>query len=75
MVASMDFVRRDSTRTCTVIGDSGSLRWNAIEGTVDGSMRAVPPGRLFRFRPRVTKPMSPSGGISFLASAGTSKVS
>lgn len=32
---SMDFVRRDSTRSCTVIGDCGTLRWNAIDGTVD----------------------------------------
>ena len=37
LVASlnMDFVRRDSTRTCTVIGDSGTLRWDAIRGSVD----------------------------------------
>lgn len=31
---SMDFVRHDSTRTCTVIGESGSLRWDGIPGTV-----------------------------------------
>ncbi len=32
---NMDFVRHDTTRTCTVIGDAGSLRWNAITGVVD----------------------------------------
>lgn len=31
----MDFVRHDSTRSCTVIGEAGSLRWNALEGTID----------------------------------------
>ena len=29
---SLDFVRRDSTRTCTAIGTSGSLRWDGITG-------------------------------------------
>ena len=32
---SMDFIRHDTTRTCTVIGVAGSLRWNAIAGTVE----------------------------------------
>jgi predicted dehydrogenase len=32
---NMDFVRRDSTRSCTVIGDAGTLRWNGLEGAVD----------------------------------------
>jgi predicted dehydrogenase len=32
---NMDFVRHDTTRSCTVIGDTGSLRWNAITGMVD----------------------------------------
>lgn len=32
---NMDFVRHDTTRTCTVIGETGSLRWNAIAGTVE----------------------------------------
>jgi predicted dehydrogenase len=31
---SMDFVRQDTTRTCVAIGESGSLRWNALSGTV-----------------------------------------
>lgn len=37
LVASlnMDFLRHDTTRCCTVIGDKGSLRWNALTGTVD----------------------------------------
>jgi predicted dehydrogenase len=32
---SMDFVRQDSTRTCVAIGETGTLRWNAILGTVE----------------------------------------
>jgi predicted dehydrogenase len=32
---NMDFIRRDTTRTCTVIGESGSLRWNGVSGTVE----------------------------------------
>lgn len=37
LVASlnMDFVRHDTTRICTVIGKKGSLRWNALLGTVE----------------------------------------
>jgi predicted dehydrogenase len=37
LVASlnMDLLRHDATRCCTVIGDKGSLRWNALTGTVD----------------------------------------
>lgn len=30
----MDFLRRDSTRTCTAIGAKGSLRWDAVTGQV-----------------------------------------
>lgn len=32
---SMDFIRHDTTRTCTVIGETGSLRWNVLTGTVE----------------------------------------
>ncbi len=32
---SMDCVRHDYTRTCTVIGDGGTLRWNALAGSVE----------------------------------------
>ncbi len=32
---SMDFIRHDTTRTCTVIGEAGSLRWNAIAGIIE----------------------------------------
>jgi predicted dehydrogenase len=32
---SMDFLRRDRTRTCSVIGALGTLRWDAIAGTVE----------------------------------------
>lgn len=31
----MDFVRHDSTRSCTVIGDAGTLRWDALAGTIE----------------------------------------
>ncbi len=31
---NMDFVRHDTTRLCTAIGDNGSLRWNALQGSV-----------------------------------------
>jgi predicted dehydrogenase len=38
LVASLtlDFIRRDTTRFCTVICEKGTLRWNALIGTVDG---------------------------------------
>ncbi len=32
---NMDFIRHDTTRTCTVIGDKASLRWNGIAGTIE----------------------------------------
>ncbi len=32
---NMDFIRHDSTRLCTVIGEKGSLRWNGLTGVVD----------------------------------------
>ncbi len=37
LVASLDidFVRHDTVRNCTAIGESGSLRWNALEGKVE----------------------------------------
>jgi predicted dehydrogenase len=31
---NMDFVRHDTTRVCTVIGEKGSLRWDGIRGRV-----------------------------------------
>lgn len=31
----MDFLRRDTTRTCTALGSEGSLRWDAVAGRVD----------------------------------------
>ncbi|MES3032814.1 MAG: Gfo/Idh/MocA family oxidoreductase [Gemmatimonadota bacterium] len=31
---TMDFVRRDARRMCTVIGERGTLEWNAMLGTV-----------------------------------------
>ena len=32
---TMDCIRQDSTRTCTVVGETGTLRWNALSGTVE----------------------------------------
>jgi predicted dehydrogenase len=32
--ASLDFIRHDPTRACTAIGALGSLRWDALEGSV-----------------------------------------
>jgi predicted dehydrogenase len=30
----MDFIRHDFTRTCTAIGENGTLQWNGVLGTV-----------------------------------------
>lgn len=32
---NMDLIRHDATRLCTAIGESGSLRWNGLTGTVE----------------------------------------
>ena len=32
---NLDLVRHDHTRTCTVIGEKGTLRWNGLTGEVD----------------------------------------
>lgn len=32
---NMDCIRHDATRVCTAIGDRGSLRWNAVAGSVE----------------------------------------
>lgn len=32
---SLDFVRQDTTRLCTAIGENGSLRWNGLTGGVE----------------------------------------
>jgi predicted dehydrogenase len=31
----MDFIRRDSTRACTAVGEKGTLRWDALKGLVE----------------------------------------
>ena len=31
---NLDFIRHDQTRSCTVIGEKGSLRWNGVTGEV-----------------------------------------
>jgi predicted dehydrogenase len=32
---NLDFIRHDTTRSCTVIGESGTLRWNGLTGVVE----------------------------------------
>lgn len=32
---NMDFLRHDTTRLCTAIGENGSLRWNGVTGVVE----------------------------------------
>ncbi|QWD94859.1 Gfo/Idh/MocA family oxidoreductase [Polynucleobacter sp. MG-Unter2-18] len=32
---TLDFIRHDTTRQCTIIGETGSLRWNAISGSLE----------------------------------------
>lgn len=32
---NLDFIRHDRTRSCTVIGDKGTLRWDGLTGTVE----------------------------------------
>lgn len=32
---NMDFIRQDTTRMCTAIGENGTLRWNALAGSVE----------------------------------------
>ena len=32
---NLDFIRHDTTRICTAIGDTGSLRWNGVIGVVE----------------------------------------
>jgi len=39
---NLDFVRHDSTRSCTAIGEEGSLRWNGLSGEVELFKRGAP---------------------------------
>jgi predicted dehydrogenase len=32
---NLDFIRHDTTRMCTAIGEKGSLRWNGLKGSVE----------------------------------------
>jgi predicted dehydrogenase len=32
---NLDFIRHDTTRLCTAIGEKGSLRWNGLSGVVE----------------------------------------
>lgn len=33
-VLNLDFIRRDATRTCVVIGEKGTLRWDGVTGKI-----------------------------------------
>jgi predicted dehydrogenase len=55
----MDFVRHDSTRQCTLVGELGSLRWNAMAGTLQvhhagaegwSTLQHIPPERDATYR-------------------------
>ena len=39
---NLDFVRHDTTRLCTAIGERGSLRWNGLTGEVELFKRGAP---------------------------------
>ena len=34
LILNMDFYRHDTTRFCKIIGELGTLYWNAIDGTI-----------------------------------------
>jgi predicted dehydrogenase len=36
---SLDFIRHDITRRCIVIGEKGSLNWDAVKGTVEAFLK------------------------------------
>lgn len=38
---SLDFIRHDTTRLCTAIGETGSLLWNGLTGKVDERLAGV----------------------------------
>jgi len=37
---NMDFIRRDKSRNCTVIGEEGSLYWDATTGKIESFMKS-----------------------------------
>lgn len=46
---NLDFVRHDTTRLCTAIGEKGSLRWNGLTGVIEHfEMSAIDWRRVFR---------------------------
>jgi predicted dehydrogenase len=49
---NLDLIRHDNTRTCTVIGEKGTLRWNGLTGEVDlFEESATSWNRLFHHQP------------------------
>ncbi len=47
---NLDFIRHDKTRVCTAIGETGSLRWNGVNGAVERWMAGQNDwGRLYQF--------------------------
>lgn len=74
----MDFLRRDTTRICTAIGEGGSLRWDAVSGCVsrfdlDGrvwsKLRAASPGRDSSYRVQLATFLAAVDGHSTSVSA------
>lgn len=68
---SMDFLRRDTTRACSVIGAEGSMRWDAVAGRVEhftpevGTWRQVmqvTPDRDSSYRAQITALLASIGG-------------
>lgn len=69
----MDFVRHDSTRQCTLVGELGSLRWDAMNGTLQvhhagaegwSTLQHVPPERDFSYRAQWQAFVAACAGLS-----------
>jgi predicted dehydrogenase len=53
-VVNLDFIRQDQIRNCEVIGETGSLRWDGLEGTVEIFTRSSGVWRqLFSHKPKI----------------------
>ena len=53
-VLNLDFIRQHQARNCEVIGETGSLRWDGIEGTVESFTRSSGVWRrLFSHKPKI----------------------
>lgn len=68
---SMDFLRHDTTRVCTALGNAGSLRWDAVVGRVDhfdprtgnwSNVMQIMPERDASYRAQITAFLAAVGG-------------